>query len=130
MVQHIDRMIVEVYKCLDAFELQVLARPAPQVDVSTLQAAVESLRADIDMILKDRVPESVAPSAEPVEDTVLAALFATSEIPPPPPREHSKRRKGREQDDSIAWKKKSREMEAARRASLADKDALWIRAVE
>ena len=69
----------------------MLARPSPQVDVLTLVAAVESLRADIDMILEARVPESEAPSAEPAEDIVMVALFATSEIPPPPPREHAKR---------------------------------------
>ena len=63
----------------------MLARPAPPVDVSTLKAAVDSLRTDIDMILEARVPESEAPSAEPAEDIVMAALFATSEIPPPPP---------------------------------------------
>ena len=63
----------------------MLARPAPQVDVSTLQSAVESLRVDIDMILEARVPKYKAPSAEPAEDTVMAALFATSENPPPPP---------------------------------------------
>ena len=85
---------MEVHQRLDAFELRVLARPAPQVDVLTLQAVVESLRADIDMILEARVPESEAPSAEPVEDTVMEDLFATFEIPPPPPREHAKRRKG------------------------------------
>ena len=56
----------------------MLARPTPLVDVSTLQAAVDSLRADIDTILEARVPESEAPSVEPTEDTVLAALFATS----------------------------------------------------
>ena len=71
----------------------MLARPALQVDVSTLQAAVDSLRVDIDMILEARVPESEAPSAEPAEDTVMVALFATSEIPPPPTREHDKRRR-------------------------------------
>ena len=85
MVQHTEWKIAEVHQRLDAFELRVLARPSPQVDVSTLQAAVDSLRADIDMILEARVPESEAPSAEPAEDTVMAALFATSEIPPPPP---------------------------------------------
>ena len=53
----------------------MLARPAPPVDVSTLQAAVDSLRADIDTILEARVPESEAPSVEPAEDTVLAALL-------------------------------------------------------
>ena len=38
-----ERKIVEVHQRLDAFELRVLARPAPLVDVSTLQASVESL---------------------------------------------------------------------------------------
>ena len=90
MVQHTERNIAEVHQRLDAFELRVLAHPAPPVDVSTLQAAVDSLRADIDMILESRVPESEAPSAEPAEDTVMVALFATSEIPPPPSREHAK----------------------------------------
>ena len=69
------------YQRLDAFELRVLARPAPPVDVSILQATVDNLPTDIDMILEARVPESEALSAEPAEDTVLAALFATSEIP-------------------------------------------------
>ena len=88
-MQFTERKIIEVNQRLDAFELRVLARPAPLVDVSTLQAAVDSLRANIDTILEARVPESEAPSVEPAEDTVLVALFATSEIPPPPPREHA-----------------------------------------
>ena len=78
-----QRKIAEVHQHLDAFELRVLARPAPPVNVSTLQAAVDSLRADIDTIVEARVPEPI----EPVEDTVLAALFATSEHPPPSPQE-------------------------------------------
>ena len=86
MVQYTEREIAEVNQRLDAFELRVLAQPAPPVDVSTLQAAVDNLRADIDTILEARVAESEATSVEPAEDTVLAALFATSEIPPPPPR--------------------------------------------
>ena len=81
MQQFIERKIAEVNQHLDSFELRVLARPAPPVDVSTLQAAVDSLRADIDTILEARVPESV----KPVEDTVLAALFATLDIPSPSP---------------------------------------------
>ena len=85
MQQFTERKIAEVNQRLDAFEFRLLARPAPPVDVSTLQAAVESLRADIDMTLEARVPDSEAPSIEPAEDTVLAALFTTSEIPPPPP---------------------------------------------
>ena len=93
MVQYTEWKIAEVHQRLDAFELRVLARPAPPVDVSTLQDVVDSLRADIETILEARVPESEAPSVEPAEDTVLAALFVTSEIPPPPPREHAKRRR-------------------------------------
>ena len=89
------------------------------MDVSTLQAAVDNLRADIDTILKSRVPESEGPSVEPAEDIVLAALFATSEIPPPPFREHAKRRRGRAVDEARVRKKQRRDMEAARRASLA-----------
>ena len=78
MVQHTERMIAKVHQRLDAFVLRVLSRPAPQVDVSTLQAALDSLRADINMILEARVPESEAPSVEPAKDTVMATLFATS----------------------------------------------------
>ena len=130
MVQHKERNIAEVHQRLDAFELRVLARPAPQVDVSTLQVAVESLQADIDMILEARVPDSEAPSADPVEDTVLTTLFATSKIPPPLPREHAKRRRGPEEDEARAWKKERREMEATRRASIADEETCLIRAIE
>ena len=82
MVQYTERKIAEVNQRLDLFELRVLARAAPPVDVSTLQAAVDSLRADIGTILEASVPESKAISVEPAEDTVLAALFATSRIPP------------------------------------------------
>ena len=51
------------------------------------------------------MPESEAPSVEPAEDTVLAALFATSEIPPPPPLENAKRHRGRAEDEARARKK-------------------------
>ena len=70
------------------------------MDVPTLQAALDSLRADIDTLLEARVPESEAPSIEPAEDTVLVALFDTSDIPPSPPRESAKRRRGREEDEA------------------------------
>ena len=102
MVQHTVRKITEIPHHSDTFELRVLARLAPLVDMSTLQDAVESLRADIDMILEARVPESEAPFAVPAEDRVMAVLFATFENQPPLPREHAKRRKGREEDDARA----------------------------
>ena len=93
------------------------------MDVSTLQAAVGCLRADIDTIIEARVPDSEAPSVEPIEDTVLAALFANFHIPPPPPRETAKRCRGRVEDEVLAWKKEHREIEAARRASLSEEEA-------
>ena len=61
---------------------------------------------------------------------MIAALFANSEIHPPPPREHDKRRRGREEDEARSRKKKCREMEAARKASLADEEARRIRDIE
>ena len=67
IVKHTGRKIVEVHQHLDAFELWVLARPAPPVDVSTLQAAIDSLLADIDTILEARVIESEAPFVEPAD---------------------------------------------------------------
>ena len=100
------------------------------MDVSTLQAAVDSLRADINTILEARVPESEAPSVELAEDTVLATLFATSEIPSPPPREHAKRCRGRAEDEARVRKKEHRDIEAARRASLAEEEAHQMRASE
>ena len=75
------------------------------------------------MILEARVPKSESPSVEPTKDTVLVALFATSDIPPPPPREHSKRCRGLGENEARPRKKERQEMEAARRASLAEEEA-------
>ena len=50
--------------------------------MSTLQAALESLRVDLDMILEARVPEYVNPSSEPAKETILASLFSTASMPP------------------------------------------------
>ena len=85
---------------------------------------------DLDKILEARVPESEAPSAEPAEDIILAALFSTSIVPPPPPRDHSKKRGGRNEDEASAQKREHREFEAARRASIADKEARHLSAIE
>ena len=67
-------------------------------------------------------------SVEPAEDTVLAALFSTLDIPPSSPRESAKRRRGRSKDEVRARKKERREMEVARRASLVEAEAHHIRA--
>ena len=57
------------------------------------------------MIPEARVSEFEAPSTEPAEDTVLASLLATFEIPPPPPQGHAKRCRGREEDEARSRKK-------------------------
>ena len=49
---------MKVHKRLYAFELCVLAWQAPPMDVSNLQAALESLRVDLDTILEATVPKS------------------------------------------------------------------------
>ena len=72
---------MEVHQRLDAFELRVLAQPDPTLYLTTLQATVVSLRVDLDTILEARVPEFEAPSTEPAEDTVLAALFSNTVVP-------------------------------------------------
>ena len=130
IVHFTEWKIAEVNQRLDTFDLRVLARPTTLVDVLTLKAAVDSIRADTDTILEARVLESEPLSVEPAEDTMLAVLVATSENPPPPPRESAKRHKGRVEDEARARKKEHREMEAARRASVAEEAAHQIRASE
>ena len=75
IVWQTERQILAVHQLLDAFELRVLARPAPTIDLMTLQAIVASLRDDVDVILDARVREPEATPTEPCEDMVLATLF-------------------------------------------------------
>ena len=98
---------MEVHQRFDAFELRVLARPAPTVDLMTLQAAVEILRANFDTILEAQVPESEAPSIEPVDDTMLAAVLSTTVVLQPPPQNLAKRQRVRYEDESWARKKEA-----------------------
>ena len=101
---------MEVHQCLETFEVHVLARPAPPIDVLTLQDVVESRRADLDMKLEARVPKFEAPSTEPTEDTVLVdLLFSTTAVPPPLPREHANRHRGRNEYKARAQKREIRE---------------------
>ena len=108
MAQHIERKIMENHQCQDTFELCVLDRPAPQVDLSTLQAAVECLRANLDTILEARVTKSKALSAEPAEDTIFVTLFSTIAVQPPLPRENAKRRTCQNEDEARAQKRERR----------------------
>ena len=91
MAPQTKRQIMQVHQHLNVFELRVLARPAPSLDLTTLQVVVASLRENMDAILDPRVPESEAPSTNPAEDTVMATLFSTTVAPSPQPCEHRKR---------------------------------------
>ncbi|KAG5610279.1 hypothetical protein H5410_021560 [Solanum commersonii] len=46
-----DRKIQAVNKHLDAFELRVLERPTPTINLSSFQTKLASLRANVDAIL-------------------------------------------------------------------------------
>ena len=83
----------------------------PKIDLTTLQAVVESLREDLDTILEDQVPKFEAPSVEPSEDTVLATMFSTTAVSPPPPRDLAKRHRVRAWNESRARKKDHNELE-------------------
>ena len=70
--------------------LQVLYTMAPKQDRIYARRRSKSVAPSARMVIgsdDERDPEYEAPSFEPVEDTVLAALFSTYDIPPPPPRE-------------------------------------------
>ena len=97
---HTDRKSMEVHQRLDAFKLRVLARPAPTVDVMTLQAAVESLRADLDTILEARVSESKALLQSLLKTRCWLPLFSTTTVQPAPARDYAKRHRVRDDDES------------------------------
>ena len=60
----------------------------------------------------------------------MVALFFIVAVPPPPPQKHAKSHRGRNKDDSKAKKRERRELEVVRRASIADEEALQLRAIE
>ena len=87
MAQKTKFKIQAVHHCLDAFEIRVLARPAPTINMNTLQEVVASLCVDVDAILDVSTPETEAAPTELAEDTILVALFTTTTALLPPPLE-------------------------------------------
>ncbi|KAG5610118.1 hypothetical protein H5410_021399 [Solanum commersonii] len=80
-----DRKVQDVNKSLDAFELRVLKRPAPAIDLSSFQAELSSLWDDIDAILSTPTVELQSAPTALADDTVLDALFTgTAEEKPAP----------------------------------------------
>uniref|UniRef100_M1DIY3 Integrase core domain containing protein n=1 Tax=Solanum tuberosum TaxID=4113 RepID=M1DIY3_SOLTU len=121
-----DQMNQAVYKRLDAFELRILERPAPTIDLSIFHAELASLRANMGSIL---VPPESAPVAAPTEEVdtvVISVLFGDSMPPPDSSRAAGKRsRSDRTSNDAEAHrlrKKERQQIEEARRASIVDEE--------
>uniref|UniRef100_M1DI66 Integrase core domain containing protein n=1 Tax=Solanum tuberosum TaxID=4113 RepID=M1DI66_SOLTU len=116
----------DIHQRLDAFELRVLERLTPTVDVTTLKKELESLSADVDVLLAplETEPES-APTA-PVDDVVMSALYGDDMLPPDSSHAIGKRpRSGRTSDDTEAEGVRNRERqqtEVAWRASIVDEE--------
>uniref|UniRef100_M1DI20 Integrase core domain containing protein n=1 Tax=Solanum tuberosum TaxID=4113 RepID=M1DI20_SOLTU len=107
-----DWKVQAVNKHLDAFELRVLERLAPAIDLSALQADLASLRTDVDTIL-----------AAPSVDTVLDALFSgTTEEGLTLTHAKGKRHRSHRTEEEKAHKRQRRQEKEARRASIADKE--------
>ncbi|WMV58828.1 hypothetical protein MTR67_052213 [Solanum verrucosum] len=84
MEQMMERKIQVVHKRLDAFELRVLERPAPTIDVTTFQTELASLCSDVASLLAPI--ETVSEAAPKIEEdeVVMTALFGDT-VPPPDP---------------------------------------------
>lgn len=84
MERMMDVKILAVHKRLNAFELRVLERPVPTVDINTFQTELARLCYDVDALL---APTEAVPKTAPVEEVdevVLSSLFG-DEIPVPYP---------------------------------------------
>ncbi|KAG5609665.1 hypothetical protein H5410_020946 [Solanum commersonii] len=80
-----DRKIQDVKKRLDAFEVRVLERPAPTIDLSSFQSELACLQADVYAILATPTVEPQAAPTTLVDDMVMDALFSgTAEEEPEP----------------------------------------------
>uniref|UniRef100_M1DNR8 Integrase core domain containing protein n=1 Tax=Solanum tuberosum TaxID=4113 RepID=M1DNR8_SOLTU len=112
-MEHImDWKIQVIHKCLDAFELRVLERTAPTIDVSTFQMELASLHANVDALFSSThiVPETTSAIRE--DEVVMTALF--SETMPPPnssrvARKHHRSDHTSDTDEARILKKKDRQ---------------------
>uniref|UniRef100_M1DVE0 Integrase core domain containing protein n=1 Tax=Solanum tuberosum TaxID=4113 RepID=M1DVE0_SOLTU len=96
-----DRKVQAVNKRLDAFELRVLERPAPAIDLSFFQAAPTVL----------------------ADDTVLDALFSgTTEEEPVPTHTKGKRHRSSRTEEEKSQKRQRRQEKKARKASILDEE--------
>uniref|UniRef100_M1DNC9 Integrase core domain containing protein n=1 Tax=Solanum tuberosum TaxID=4113 RepID=M1DNC9_SOLTU len=91
MVTMMDQKVQVIHKCLDAFELRVLERPAHTTDLSSFRTELTSLWEDLDAII---VPSTDKPESAPnvlADDTVLGALYSKGIAQPEPTHARGKR---------------------------------------
>uniref|UniRef100_M1DMZ4 Integrase core domain containing protein n=1 Tax=Solanum tuberosum TaxID=4113 RepID=M1DMZ4_SOLTU len=101
-----DRKVQAVNKRLDAFELRVLERSAPAINLSDLQADLASLRTDVDTLLAAPSAETQAAPTALADDTVLEALFSgTAEEGPAPTHTKGKQHRPHRTEKEKAHKK-------------------------
>lgn len=128
-----EQKIQAFHQCIDAFELRVLARPVPTINLTPHQDVVASLRADVDNIVEMRGTKSKNEAFELAEDIVFVELFTTPTEQFPDPYSHSKRHHSSctyEREDACAMKKERTDLMSARKASLFDEETHQIRARE
>uniref|UniRef100_M1D8L4 Integrase core domain containing protein n=1 Tax=Solanum tuberosum TaxID=4113 RepID=M1D8L4_SOLTU len=91
MEQMMDAKIQAVHKHLDAFELRILERNEPTIDVTTFEMELARLRSDVDALLSldEVVPETI-PGVEE-DEVVMSAFFGVTMPPPDPSRAAGKR---------------------------------------
>uniref|UniRef100_M1DPU4 Integrase core domain containing protein n=1 Tax=Solanum tuberosum TaxID=4113 RepID=M1DPU4_SOLTU len=118
-----DRKVQAVNKRLDAFELRVLERSAPAIDLSALQAELANLRTDVDAIIAaPSIEPQVAPTAL-ADDTVLDVLFSgTADEGLEPTHAKGKRHRSHRTEEEKAQKRQRRQEKETRRASILDEE--------
>uniref|UniRef100_M1DM99 Integrase core domain containing protein n=1 Tax=Solanum tuberosum TaxID=4113 RepID=M1DM99_SOLTU len=126
-----DRKVQAVNKRLDAFELRVLERSAPAIDLSALQVDLASLRTDVAAILAAPSVETQAALTVLADDTVLDALFSgTAEEGPAPTHAKGKRHRSHCTEEEKAHTRQCRQEKEARRSSIIDEESCQQRVRE
>uniref|UniRef100_M1DA83 Integrase core domain containing protein n=1 Tax=Solanum tuberosum TaxID=4113 RepID=M1DA83_SOLTU len=125
-----------IHKRLDAFELRVLDRPSPTIDVTTFQQELASLCADVAALLALTETEPESAPAVPEDEVLMTALFGNTMPPPDSSRTTGKcPRSDRTTDTEEARclkKKECQQFEKAHRASILDEERTqqWAREVD
>uniref|UniRef100_M1DV43 Integrase core domain containing protein n=1 Tax=Solanum tuberosum TaxID=4113 RepID=M1DV43_SOLTU len=104
-----DRKVHAVNKHLDAFELRVLDRPAPIIDLSSFQSELASHRAKVHAILATPTVEPQATPTTLADETVLDVLFSgTAEVESAPTHTKGKRHRSSRTEEEKAQKRQRR----------------------